>query len=416
MDLTDCPVGPGRSSFNGHGMRADVIIPQRNVDRWPSRACYMPLVDKHGTRGAKSRPAPLSPSPLKRPSNTMNESFSFGNYDGVCNVIAMVSCPLLGPDGKGKAPQCYARNIDINNTIIFEPATCLIHMAAIIMTAIMLWHVHSKYTAVGRKEMLVFLYVYGVSEFLVMFLDSAVIPTHIGAYLWFTAIYIGLKTALFWALMLIGFVGFQFAEDGTLVSLLMLCISSIVIWVISFAVSAKTFLGGIKDQGGLWFFEFVFPIIMVLIYVVSQVILVIRTLDELWPINDIALGCLSFVAGLILQYGFNNQICENVKHYIDGTFFGTLCTLFAVMMMYKFWDSITKEDLEFSVGSRHANWDAKDPSLGMDYDSSIQSRTNSRMFDNSRTPSPQDQKEAVQAGFAPGMTRNSSGDSFVISR
>ena len=376
----------------------------------------MPLVDKHGTRGAKSRPAPLSPSPLKRPSNTMNESFSFGNYDGVCNVIAMVSCPLLGPDGKGKAPQCYARNIDINNTIIFEPATCLIHMAAIIMTAIMLWHVHSKYTAVGRKEMLVFLYVYGVSEFLVMFLDSAVIPTHIGAYLWFTAIYIGLKTALFWALMLIGFVGFQFAEDGTLVSLLMLCISSIVIWVISFAVSAKTFLGGIKDQGGLWFFEFVFPIIMVLIYVVSQVILVIRTLDELWPINDIALGCLSFVAGLILQYGFNNQICENVKHYIDGTFFGTLCTLFAVMMMYKFWDSITKEDLEFSVGSRHANWDAKDPSLGMDYDSSIQSRTNSRMFDDSRTPSPQDQKEAVQAGFAPGMTRNSSGDSFVISR
>ncbi len=90
------------------------------------------------------------------------------------------------------------------------------------MTAIMLWHVHSKYTAVGRKEMLVFLYTYGVSEFLVMFLDSAVIPTHIKAYLWFTAIYIGLKTALFWALMLIGFVGFQFAEDGTLVSLLML--------------------------------------------------------------------------------------------------------------------------------------------------------------------------------------------------
>ena len=135
-----------------------------------------------------------------------------------------------------------------------------------------------------------------------MFLDSSFIPTHIKAYLWFTAIYIGLKTALFWALMLIGFVGFQFAEDGTLVSLLMLCISSIVIWVISFAVSAKTFLGGIEDQGGLWFFEFVFPIIMVLIYVVSQVILVIRTLDELWPINDIALGCLSFVAGLILQY------------------------------------------------------------------------------------------------------------------
>lgn len=56
-------------------------------------------------------------------------------------------------------------------------------MAAIIMTFIMLWHVNSKYTAVGRKEILFFLILYGISEFLVMFLDSAVIPTYMGAYL-----------------------------------------------------------------------------------------------------------------------------------------------------------------------------------------------------------------------------------------
>ena len=86
--------------------------------------------------------------------------FSFGNYDGTCQGLAMVSCPLLGPNGTGLYPECYSRNIDINNNIIFQPATCLIHMAAIIMTFIMLWHVHSKYTAVGRKEILFFLYTY----------------------------------------------------------------------------------------------------------------------------------------------------------------------------------------------------------------------------------------------------------------
>lgn len=32
---------------------------------------------------------------------------------------------------------------------------------------------------------------------------------------WFTAIYIGLGTAIFWCLLINGFVGFQFAEDGT---------------------------------------------------------------------------------------------------------------------------------------------------------------------------------------------------------
>lgn len=32
---------------------------------------------------------------------------------------------------------------------------------------------------------------------------------------WFTAIYIGIGTAIFWCLLINGFVGFQFAEDGT---------------------------------------------------------------------------------------------------------------------------------------------------------------------------------------------------------
>ena len=329
----------------------------------------------------------------------------------------MVSCPLLGPNGTGLYPECYSRNIDINNNIIFQPATCLIHMAAIIMTFIMLWHVHSKYTAVGRKEILFFLYTYCVSEFLVMFLDSAVIPTHTGAYLWVTSIYIGLKSGLFWILMLNGFIGFQFFEDGTLWSLLSLYISSFIIWLIAFLVSSQTFTNSINGTGGLWFFEFAFPIIMVAIYVISQVILVLRTLDELWPIYDIVLGCLAFTAGLILQFGFNNEICNSVKHYIDGTFFGTLCTLLAVMMVYKFWDSITKEDLEFSVGARHSNWDAKDlSSMGTDFDSTFQSRANSRTFDNSRTPSPYDHKEAMQSQFGPSVRRHSSGDSFVIPR
>lgn len=117
--------------------------------------------------------------------------FSFGNYNGTCNSMALVSCPLLGSE-LGIVPECYSRNIDINNTIIFQPgtltktnrvATCIIHIAAIIMTAIMVWHVHSKYTAVGRKEIVFFFYLYGFSELLVLFLDSAVIPTHTGAYL-----------------------------------------------------------------------------------------------------------------------------------------------------------------------------------------------------------------------------------------
>jgi hypothetical protein len=45
------------------------------------------------------------------------------------------------------------------------------------MTAIMLLHVRSKYTAVGRKEIVLFFYLYMFVELLAIFLDSAIIPT-----------------------------------------------------------------------------------------------------------------------------------------------------------------------------------------------------------------------------------------------
>lgn len=87
------------------------------------------------------------------------------------------------------------------------------------MVIIMVYHVQTKYTAVGRKEILIFFYLYGISELLAIFLDSAIIPTANVVYPWFTAIYAGLMGAIYWCLLVNGFVGFQFAEDGTPMSL-----------------------------------------------------------------------------------------------------------------------------------------------------------------------------------------------------
>jgi hypothetical protein len=53
------------------------------------------------------------------------------------------------------------------------------------MTAIMLFHIRSKYTAVGRKEIVLFFYLYMLIELLAIFLDSTVIPTANAVYPWF---------------------------------------------------------------------------------------------------------------------------------------------------------------------------------------------------------------------------------------
>lgn len=113
---------------------------------------------------------------------------------------------------------------------------------------------------------------------------------------------------------------------------------------------------------------FIFNAVCAVVYIVLQLILVIRTLDDRWPIGDIIFGTAFFAVAQVIQFGFSVTICDAVKHYLDGLFFSTLCNLLAVMMVYKYWDSITKEDLEFSVGSKASVWEVKEP----DYEASGQ--------------------------------------------
>ncbi len=81
---------------------------------------------------------------------------------------------------------------------------------------------------------------------------------------------------------------------------------------------------------------------------------------------DLAFGFFFFALGQVVEYILSATICDLAKHYVDGLFFGTICSLLAVMMIYKYWDGITKEDLEFSVGGKLNTWEIKDPLLNND--------------------------------------------------
>jgi phosphosulfolactate synthase (CoM biosynthesis protein A) len=71
------------------------------------------------------------------------------------------------------------------------------------------------------------------------------------------------------------------------------------------------------------------------------------------------MGTLFFAAALVMYFVLSKDLCELTSHYIDGIFFGNVCILLAVMMVYKYWDSITKEDLEFSVGGKTQVWEVQ---------------------------------------------------------
>jgi hypothetical protein len=144
-------------------------------------------------------------------------------------------------------------------------------------------------------------------------------------------------------------------------------LSCLAIFGVSFFIAIATFkkFAGFDYANpiGLYIIYLIWPAICVVVYVVLQLVLVLRTLDDRWPIGDIVFGTAFFAVAQVVLFAFSVTICDAVKHYIDGLFFFTVCMLLAVMMVYKYWDSITKEDLEFSVGSKAAVWEVKDPLL-----------------------------------------------------
>lgn len=82
----------------------------------------------------------------------------FGDFDSICRKSPLPLCSIVGPPspiaGKtGIQSNCYARSVELANTIIFEAATDFMHILALGMASIMILHVRSKFTAVGKQQL-----------------------------------------------------------------------------------------------------------------------------------------------------------------------------------------------------------------------------------------------------------------------
>jgi hypothetical protein len=120
-------------------------------------------------------------------------------------------------------------------------------------------------------------------------------------------------------------------------------------FVVGGAVSLLTFKNwaGLSSNNpiGIFVVTYIVNAIFLFIYVVSQIILVVGTLEDRWPIGDISFGIFFFVIGQVILYVFSDTICDQVQHYLDGLFFATICNLLAVMMVYKVSDPLNCDRL-----------------------------------------------------------------------
>jgi hypothetical protein len=170
-------------------------------------------------------------------------------------------------------------------------------------------------------------------------LDSGVVYPSMGVYPYFVAVQNGLTSALCTCLLINGFVGFQLYEDGTSQSMWLLRGLTTLMFIICGAVSILTFKDtaglGPSNTIGLFVVLYILNAIEIFVYVAMQVILVVNTLQDRWPLGDIIFGGFFFIVGQLILYIFAEQICTGASHYLDSLFFATICNLLAVMMVYK---------------------------------------------------------------------------------
>jgi hypothetical protein len=99
---------------------------------------------------------------------------------------------------------------------------------------------------------------------------------------------------------------------------------------------------------------------MVLIFVISQLLYLFKLADDLWPLGALTISLFFYIFANVSLFKLSTSICEVGKHYLDGLFLYNICTLLSIMMLYKYWDGITYEDLEFSIGgSKFNTWELK---------------------------------------------------------
>ncbi|GME69223.1 unnamed protein product [[Candida] boidinii] len=285
---------------------------------------------------------------------------AFGDFGVICERSPLPLCSLI--DSKvvdidstftGIIPTCYARSINLANTLIFQVGTAFVHISALVILMMIVYIIRDRYTAVGRREMLFFFWSYMGLTIFSLVVDTGVSPPGSTTYAYFVAAQIGFMAACSWSLFYAGLTSFNLWDDGSISSMSVLYVSSVIAFAVDFIVALLTFKGWASTLGPhnttpLFVFMYVLNGILLVSWFLCQIFVCFFILiRNWWAIGALAFVCFFYVASQVLLYAVSQQICESVKHYVDGLMFSVISSLFCVMMIYKYYDIITYDDDEY---------------------------------------------------------------------
>lgn len=176
--------------------------------------------------------------------------------------------------------------------------------------------------------------------------------------------------------MLNGIVGFQLLDDGTPISLGLILLSAAALFIgtgyialdtaFSYSHHFDSSMSSPNRNIGLYVLYQLAPLVFLVGFFILETILVLSVLGEkkpmrmcsckVWGADANAIrtvyllaAALLFAIGQIFQYVISTHICSGTNGKINGALFESLFTLFAVVMTWVFWSSITEDDWPMPV-------------------------------------------------------------------
>ncbi|TKA64307.1 hypothetical protein B0A49_08228 [Cryomyces minteri] len=272
----------------------------------------------------------------------------------VCNLFG--ESPSRGGSGYGGCqltgiPLSRGRHLANLGSIVF----CGI---AIVTTLFLIWRSNRKRAAVGRREMQLFLLGYIIIEICEIF-STGGFPLNGGVRRAFSAVHIAAIISTLWILMINGAVSYQLLDDGTPLSLGLVFFSAAILFIGTGYIALDTgfswtgywdsTLADPNRSYSLYTLYQLVPLVFLFIFVVLEMIVVLRVLGERKPMLYLLGAVILFAIGQIFQYVISVHLCNATSGKINGGLFETLFTLLAVIMIWVFWSSITEDDWPMPV-------------------------------------------------------------------
>lgn len=264
---------------------------------------------------------------------------SLVNMDHTCDEVNLPLCRII------KDTQCNytSRKGSLGISEVSSPAAVALLSVALLCSLRLLLNTKRHYAAVGRKELVLFFYLYiGALSIDILLISGIELDQYV--YIYLTTMQLSLTNTAIFALFLGGLTSVALPNVGLLKSIIVLRISSFAYFLICGSLILSSL---ISKSGAILFFTLLIANLLIsVLYVISQLVLLIRSNSEVWAYGTLSIAiCFFSLGSAVLFYG-SEHIAMLSERYLDGLFFFHLFMFCTIIMVHKYWLSICDFEAE----------------------------------------------------------------------